>query len=203
MEVHLLSTAPSLSQARANRNTGFLAALFALSILFFNSHSAAQTRMAGNSASRGEFAATLPGIKDVPSVQMEPEISAPVPNMEVSSLTNQAGAVSFQALAAQNSSQSSSQSASQDSTAGSSSSTTSAKTATTKSKPPHHALGVTLAVIGTTTFAAGVVLLAGEHAISVCNGASKGCNEARDAGLVMTPVGGAVAITGFYLQFHR
>jgi hypothetical protein len=64
-------------------------------------------------------------------------------------------------------------------------------------------LGVTLAVIGVTALVAGAVLYAGEKAVSVCNGASHGCNEARDSGLVLMPVGAGVAVLGFYLQFHK
>jgi hypothetical protein len=72
-----------------------------------------------------------------------------------------------------------------------------------KTKSPHHGLGVALAIVGSAALAVGVAsyTLSG---IDVCaNAKSGGCKEARDAGLVLMPVGGGVAFTGFYLVFHH
>jgi hypothetical protein len=72
-----------------------------------------------------------------------------------------------------------------------------------KTKSPHHGLGVALAIVGSAALAVGVAsyTLSG---IDVCaNDKSGGCKEARDAGLVLMPVGGGVAFTGFYLVFHH
>jgi hypothetical protein len=80
---------------------------------------------------------------------------------------------------------------------------TATKTKARNTKPPHHALGVTLAVVGVTALVAGTVLFAGEKSISVCNGSSTGCNEARDTGIALMPIGAGVAAVGFYFQFHR
>jgi hypothetical protein len=72
-----------------------------------------------------------------------------------------------------------------------------------KTKSPHHGLGVALAVVGTAALVSGIALFAAEQSIGFCSPSSHGCSEAKDAGLVLMPVGAGVAITGFYLQFHR
>ena len=60
-----------------------------------------------------------------------------------------------------------------------------------------------LAIAGITALAVGVAAYALGN-IDICsNEKSGGCNEARDAGLVLMPVGGGVAVTGFYLVFHH
>jgi hypothetical protein len=72
-----------------------------------------------------------------------------------------------------------------------------------KTKSPHHGLGVALAIVGSTALAVGIAsyTLGG---MDICaNEKSGGCKEARDAGLVLMPAGGAVAVTGFYLVFHH
>jgi hypothetical protein len=72
-----------------------------------------------------------------------------------------------------------------------------------KTKSPHHGLGVALAIVGSAALAVGVASYA-LSGIDICaNAKSGGCKEARDAGLVLMPVGGGVAITGFYLVFHH
>ena len=72
-----------------------------------------------------------------------------------------------------------------------------------KTKSPHHGLGVALAIVGSATLAVGVAAYA-LSGIDICaNAKSGGCKEARDAGLVLMPVGGGVAFTGFYLVFHH
>ena len=73
----------------------------------------------------------------------------------------------------------------------------------TKTKAQHHGLGVALAIVGTAALVSGVALFATEQSIGVCSPSSHGCSEAKDAGLVLMPVGAGIAITGFYLQFHR
>jgi hypothetical protein len=123
------------------------------------------------------------------------EAPAPAPAQELASLASRETASFFSFAAAQNGGQSSSQTAPASQTAGNAAKAT--------AKPAHHALGVTLAVIGVAALVSGVVLFAGEKSISVCNGASHGCNEARDTGIALIPIGAGVAATGFYLQFHR
>ena len=95
-----------------------------------------------------------------------------------------------------------SQSSSQDATQAPAATSSPAMTSAPKAKPSHHGLGVALAIVGTTAIFAGVVLYEGEqHAW--CNSTSTGCTEARDTGIALMPIGGAVAVTGFYLVFHR
>jgi hypothetical protein len=127
--------------------------------------------------------------------QIEAPAPAPAPVQELASLANREAASYFSLAAAQNGGQSSSQNAPANQTAGNVTKTT--------SKPPHHALGVTLAVVGVAALVSGVVLFAGENSISLCNGASHGCNEARDTGIALIPIGAGVAAVGFYFQFHR
>lgn len=62
---------------------------------------------------------------------------------------------------------------------------------------------MTLAVLGSVTLAAGAVAYAFGRNDICANEKSGGCPEARDAGLALMPVGGAVAFTGFYFTFHR
>ena len=74
---------------------------------------------------------------------------------------------------------------------------------TVKTKSPHHGLGVALAIVGSAALAVGVAAYA-ISGIDICaNDKSGGCKETRDAGLVLMPVGGGVAFTGFYLVFHH
>lgn len=71
-----------------------------------------------------------------------------------------------------------------------------------KAKAPHHGLGIALAITGTAALLAG----AGAYAIAArgCNSYSTGaCHSVHDFGIIMMPVGGAVAATGFYFQFHK
>jgi hypothetical protein len=72
-----------------------------------------------------------------------------------------------------------------------------------KTKSPHHGLGVALAIVGSAALAVGVASYALGGADICSNEKSGGCKEARDAGLVLMPVGGGVAFTGFYLVFHH
>jgi hypothetical protein len=78
-----------------------------------------------------------------------------------------------------------------------------AKPPTAKTKSPHHGLGVALAIVGTAALVSGIALFATEQSIGFCSPSSHGCSEAKDAGLILMPVGAGIAITGFYLQFHR
>jgi hypothetical protein len=125
------------------------------------------------------------------------EISAPAPAAtQQEALLSSPDAVPFLAIeAAQDNGQSSSQSGQ--------SATNSMKTTAASKKPPHRGLGIALAVLGVTALAAGAVAY-GVGKTSLCvNEQSGGCKEARDAGIALMPIGGAVAVTGFYLQFHR
>jgi hypothetical protein len=62
---------------------------------------------------------------------------------------------------------------------------------------------VALAIVGSAALAVGVAAYA-ISGIDICaNAKSGGCKETRDAGLVLMPVGGGVAFTGFYLVFHH
>jgi hypothetical protein len=122
------------------------------------------------------------------------DFSAPVPNIEEATLVKPSPSSLdslFSNLDAQDNGQSSSPTP-----------TTKAKAANTK--PPHHGLGVALAITGTVALALGVVLVAGTDSISLCsNEHSGGCGEARTGGYVAIGGGAAIAVTGFYLQFHR
>jgi len=122
------------------------------------------------------------------------DFSAPVPNIEEAALVKTSSSSLdslFSSMGAQDNGQSSSPTP-----------TTKAKAANTKS--PHHGLGVALAISGTVILALGVVLAAGADSIDVCsNEHTGGCQEARTGGYVAIGGGAAIAVTGFYLQFHR
>ena len=132
---------------------------------------------------------------EAPPVGVAAPISAPIPAMEEADLA--APPMSFSALeASQAGNQSSSESSSQSVPAPT-------KPTATKPKPQHHGLGVALAVVGTAALAVGIAAYAIGGGDFCGNEQSGGCKEARDAGLVLMPVGAGVAVTGFYFQFHR
>jgi hypothetical protein len=189
MKSHLLSQATKFSGRCVNRGAPFLAVfLLAVQVVAQNPivpDVAVQAQVATGSEQNATASSAPPPI----------EISAPAPAEEQASLTR-SQTIPFLALAAgQDGSQSSSQTTP--------TATTTTRTKARNTKSSHHALGVTLAVVGVTALVAGVVLFAGEKSISICNGSSSGCNEARDTGIALIPIGAGVAATGFYFQFHR
>ncbi len=201
MKLHLLSFARRLSRQSTGRGAAVLASSFGLAAFFATSQAIAQTRIAGNAAAWSYAEAALQRDMTVPSIQTE--ISAPVPTVEEAKLVSPLAIPMLSITRAQDSGQSSPQSATQSSSQDSPAPTTSTKAAAARSKPPHRGLGIALAVVGTTALVAGVVAYSVSR-IDICsNEHSGGCQEARDAGLALMPVGGAVAVTGFYLQFHR
>jgi hypothetical protein len=189
MRAQFPSQAIKLRRSYVNRSTTFKAASLGLIALLVLPQAGAKGRIFGNSGGQdqpktsSQVAATAP--------------STPAPAREEAQLASPQG-IPFLALeAGQNGGGSSSQDGTQNAPVAS------GKTAAARTKPPHHALGVTLAIVGTAALVSGAVLFAGENSISICNGSSKGCSEARDTGIALMPIGGAVAVTGFYLQFHR
>ena len=199
----------------AHRCTSILATSFICAALFFASQSAsqaaAQSRFDRDVADRGgadsakdavtatpQTSAAVATPEDTDMLNWVPE--APVPNAPVTQL-EMASLVSptsnqFFSLALEAGQSSSSQNLpSQDSAP--------AQPRTVKTKSPHHGLGVALAIVGSAALAVGVAAYA-ISGIDICaNDKSGGCKEARDAGLVLMPVGGGVAFTGFYLVFHH
>lgn len=206
MELQLLFQVRALSSSRIGRGTRFLATLLGLTAVLFAGQGICQTRIAGKSADQAPAAMaseqTLVSSSWLASSgEAEEQFSAPSPQIEEADLARPSALFSF--YAAQQSGQSSSQSGTQSSSQDASAATTSSKAAAARSKPPHHGLGIALAAVGTTALVLGAVSYSLGH-IDICsNQHGGGCQEARVAGLVLMPAGGAVAITGFYLQFHR
>jgi uncharacterized membrane protein len=195
MKIHLhVSKAPPCRRG-ARRCRSILLASLACAALFAASQSVAQSRIGRDFANPAQDAApATPQTNTALANPVEAEISAPVPNAEEASSASPA-ADPFLSLAQDGGQSSSSQSSS--STGGP------AKPPAAKTKPPHHGLGIALAVVGSVALAVGITAYAlggGDFCGNVKYG---GCQEARDAGLVLMPVGAGVAITGFYLQFHR
>jgi len=195
MKIHLhVSKAPP-GRRGARRCRSILLASLACAALFAASQSVAQSRFTRDiDYPAQDAAATAPQVSAAPVTPAETEVSAPVPNAEEASSASPA-ADPFLSLAQDGGQSSSSQSSS--STGGP------AKPPAAKTKPPHHGLGIALAVVGSVALAVGITAYAlggGDFCGNVKYG---GCQEARDAGLVLMPVGAGVAITGFYLQFHR
>lgn len=188
MKSHPLSHVGKFTGRCVSRSAPFLA------VLFLTAQVVAQNPIIPVSGDENGPATGSQQSLSAPSAPVPAEMSAPAPSQEVASLSNPQ-TIPFLALAAgQDSGQSSSQTMP---------AATTPTTKATNTKPPHHALGVTLAVVGVTALVAGAVLFAGEKSISVCTPSSGGCNEARDAGIALMPIGAGVAVTGFYLQFHR
>ena len=188
MKSHLLSLATEFKSKCVSRSAPFLV------VLLLATQTVAQKPVMRDSANQAGEVTGSPQIATAPSPPPPTEIFAPAPAQEEANLSSPQR-IPFLALAA---GQDSNQSSSQDAPA----LTTPTKSTVTKTKRPHHALGVTLAVVGVTALVAGVALYVGEqHAY--CNSTSSGCNEAKDSGLALMPIGAGVAVTGFYLQFHR
>lgn len=199
MKLHLVSKAAGSGRRTVSRRATLVATALGMAALLATTPAVAQNPFFGGfagpvQAGTGLEQAVAEPVAE-PSMRAPSQISAPAPAKEEVNLFRPQRAPFLVLEAEQETGQSSSQ--------GVPVATDPPKSTATKTKPPHHALGMTLAVVGTTALVAGVVLLAGEHSISVCNGASNGCNEARDAGLALIPVGAGVAVTGFYLQFHH
>ena len=126
-------------------------------------------------------------------------LGAPAPSLEEASLVSPTADM-FLSLAQENGQSSSSQNLPPEN---SSSTAPASQARPVKTKSPHHGLGVALAIVGSTALAVGVAAYA-ISGIDICaNAKSGGCKETRDAGLVLMPVGGGVAFTGFYLVFHH
>ncbi len=195
MKLHLPFCRTLSSSGDTRLRLPIVATLFACAALLAASQSAAQTQIARDIGGPARDSANeLPLLNSAPAAPAETDISAPVPRLEEASLVSPA-ANPFFSLALDGGQSSSSQSAT--------SIGSPAKPPAAKTKPPHHGLGVAMAIVGTATLAVGIAAYA-LGGIDICaNDNSGGCKEARDAGLVLMPVGGGVAITGFYLQFHR
>ena len=189
MKSHLLSRAARIKSRCVSRSAPFLAAfLVAMQV-------AAQNPIIPVSADQNEPVTESLETSAATSAPAPLEISAPAPAQEEASLSSPQTVPFFALAAGQDSGQSSSQTMP--------AATTTTMTKAKNTKPSHHALGVTLVVVGVTALVAGAVLFAGEKSDSFCNGTSSGCNEARDTGIALMPIGAAVAVTGFYFQFHR
>jgi len=197
----------------ARRCTSVLATAFACAALFFASQSAskagAQSRFDRDAADyiakpaqdtvsatpQTSAAVATPAETDLlTTVPEAPVPSAPVSGLEEASLVSPAPNP-FLAFAQDNGQSSSSQNLPSDSAP--------TQRRAVKTKSPHHGLGVALAIVGSAALAVGVAAYA-ISGIDICaNDKSGGCKETRDAGLVLMPVGGGVAFTGFYLVFHH
>ncbi len=192
MKSHLPSLAIGPRRRHFSRSAPLAAASLGLIPLLVTTQAVAQNRILGDSTSQvtGSQRVAL-----APSQPVLPEISAPAPALQKASLENPQRIPFLSLAVAQDSGQSSSQNAPVPAKL--------SKATPAKTKPQHHALGVTLAIVGTAALVAGVVLYAGEQSISVCNGSSSGCNAAKDTGIALMPIGAGVAVTGLYLQFHH
>jgi hypothetical protein len=169
-----------------------------LAILLLAMPVAAQTPIAQNTqdtVGQSQVSAGAQQIAASTSTPSPTEISAPEAAQLKASPADQQ-TIPFLALAAgQDANQSSTQNAP---------SVAPAKAAAKKTKSSHHALAVTLTVMGTVALVGGAVLYAGERSAWVCSGPgnSSGCNTAKDSGLALMPIGAGIAATGLYLQFH-
>lgn len=182
MDVHPFRLKTALGCANRARSFVFPAVILGLAAALASMQAIAQTRLTRDFDAQPQGAAA-PISAPVPAVE-EADLGVPLP-------------ISFSALeATQAGSQSSSESSSQNVPPPQ-------PPAATKTKPPHHGLGVALAVVGTAAVAVGIAAYALGGADICANQKSGGCKEARDAGLVLMPVGGAVAVTGFYFALHR
>jgi hypothetical protein len=210
MKFHLHRSKTLRGRCDAHCGLSILATAFACAALFFASQCTAQSRFERETADHvadsaqdavsatPQTSAAVATLADTNALTSVP--GAPVPNLEEASLVSPAGNLSL--LLAQDEGQSSS---SQNLHSGQNlpSGAAPARPNAAKTKSPHHGLGVALAIVGSTALAVGVAAYALGGADICANEKSGGCKEAKDAGLVLMPVGGGVAITGFYLIFHH
>jgi hypothetical protein len=138
----------------------------------------------GASTAQPEIQAPAPNL-------VQPNLPSATPNFDEAMLAKETSDAFFSLEAQDSSSQS-----------GMTSSTTAPAPTAAKTKPPHHGLGVALAIVGTTTLLIGATGFAlSDH---FCKNFNAGiCQTFHTGGIAMMPVGGAVAATGFYLEFHR
>jgi hypothetical protein len=218
MKFHLNVSRAAYGRWNARSRTSMLATAFACAALFVASQSASQAAAQSrfdrgiadhtvqlaqdgvSATSQTSAAVATPADTNVlTSVPEAPVPEAAVPGAPVLSL-EEASLVSptsnqFFSLALEGGQSSSSQ--------GLPSGGAPAQPRAVKTKSPHHGLGVALAIVGSAALAVGVAAYA-ISGIDICaNAKSGGCKETRDAGLVLMPVGGGVAFTGFYLVFHH
>jgi hypothetical protein len=183
-------------QAGAIRSTAAGGLLLALVAALFATQAIGQTRLTREVSALPESSTDRAQVNAVPSSQAPAAFSAPVPTTEEAGLAVPKP-ISFSALAA-------TQAGSSGSTESSSQSMPpTSPPAAVKTKRQHRGMGVALAIVGSVTLAAGVTAFAIGESNFCANEKSGGCPEAKDAGLVLMPVGGAVAVTGFYFTFHR
>jgi hypothetical protein len=195
MKLHLPFCRIRPSNGDTRHCISILATLLACAALFAAGQTAAQSRIARDiDGPAQDTANAAPLVSSASAAPAETDISAPVPRVEEAGLVSPA-ASPFLSLALDGAQSSSSQNLPPTDAP--------AKPPAAKTKPPHHGLGVALAIVGTATLAVGIAAYA-LGGIDICaNEHSGGCQEARDAGLILMPVGAGVAVTGFYLQFHR
>lgn len=191
MEPHPISQSIQLRHKCSGHGKSAIAATLTLAALLAASPAAAQNRIFRDSADliQPEASVQLAALSDNETASKQ--ISAPETGLEDTSLVRPQLIPFLSLEAAQDSGQSSSQTGVM--------TPTSAQTKATKPKPPHRALGIALAVVGTTTLAVGIALDRLSDT-AVCGG---GETECRHVGIALMPVGGAVAVTGFYFTFHR
>jgi hypothetical protein len=208
MKFHIHVSRAPRGRWNSHRCVPMLATVFACAALFFASQSAskavAQSRfdrdVADHIADSAQYAvnvtpqtsAAIVAPADTDVLTSVP--GAPVPNLEEASLVSPTANM-FLSLAQEGGQSSSSQNLP--------SGGAPAQPRVVKTKSPHHGLGVALAIVGSAALGVGVAAYA-ISGIDICaNAKSGGCKETRDAGLVLMPVGGGVAFTGFYLVFHH
>lgn len=204
MKFHLERSETLRGRCDTHRCISILATAFACAALFIASQCTAQSRFDRDIADHiadpaRDGVSTTQLTSGALATPVDTDVltsapGAPVPNLEEADLVSPVSNP-FLALAEEGGQSSSSQNLP--------SSGAPAQPRPVKTKSPHHGLGVALAIVGSTALAVGVAAYA-ISGIDICaNAKSGGCKETRDAGLVLMPVGGSVAFTGFYLVFHH
>ena len=194
---HLLPRTLHGQGKSAYRRASAIVAKLSLAALLVTTQAEAQNPVLGGSASQSREGAAAQQVASGADTGLS-LVPAPDPAQGEAGLPRLETDPFHSLEMAQNGGQSSSHDATQTPPA----TTSTAMTPAPKPRPTHHGLGVALAIVGTTALFAGVVLYEGEqHAW--CNSSSTGCAEARDTGIALMPIGGAMAATGFYLVFHH
>ena len=196
MQSHRFRPKSVLDHANVIRNFAVQKVIFSLIAVLATKQAISQNRLTRDVGAGSQGSIATGQVTAVPLIQAETELSAPVPTVEEADQATPL-AIPFSTLAV---SQAGSQGTSESSSQNAPAPTT---PAATKAKPRHHALGVTLAILGTTSLVLGATAYTFGQGDLCKNEKSGGCKEARDAGLVMMPVGAGVAVTGFYLVFHH
>jgi len=187
MKLHLHSLATR--QRFGSRSLPVRLGAVALTVLFTASQIPAQGPIPFDTDTAQPAPSTQSSTVTAQAPAVATDLSAPVPNVEQATLAKTSSDSLFAIADAQD-------------PAPGPSSNSLMSTPTVKKKAPHHALGLTLAITGTTVLVASAFFFGLQN--HFCSGSSNAtCNTVRTNSLIGIGIGAPVAAVGYYFQFHK